>query len=98
MVRFKHSFDFEKKEKKVEGKVKKERIPVELLFSIIKANQTHMFTLDQENCLKYKSVEFEVTEDLTECKGVTFESLKQAKLSYDEVFNFLFYVDENGFL
>jgi hypothetical protein len=98
MVRFKHSFDFEKKEKKVEGKVKKERNPVELLFSIIEANRTHMFTLDQENCLKYKSVEFEVTEDLTECKGVTFESLKQAKLSYDEVDKFLFYVDEKGFL
>jgi len=71
---------------------------MELLFSIIEANQTHMFTLDQGNCLKYKSVTFEVTKDLTECKGVTFESLKQAKLSYDEVFKFLFYVDENGFL
>jgi len=73
MVRFEQSFDFEKKIQ--DGK--KKRVPKELLFSIISENQTQMFTLDHQNCLKLKSMTFKVTEDATECKGVTFESLKK---------------------
>jgi hypothetical protein len=34
-----------------------------------------MFTLDLQNGLKYKSMTFKVTEDVTECNGVTFDSL-----------------------
>ena len=94
MVRFEQSFDFEKKLH--DGK--KKRIPIELYFTTIFANQSHMFTLDQQNCLKYKSVTFKVTEEVSECKGVTFESLRQSRLSYDEGFKYLFYIDQDGFL